>query len=159
MKRSVCLLERTLTLERESAPCHIDLYFDLAEDMDQLWIDTLYSPQYLYGCAENNALFAQCIERYALDPDTDTYGTLAENTPFGNMVVLSVDVDGRHVGNVHRNLAAQHLLLSAHCASPGFLPAAPRRGRWRVAVHAFRIVTPRCVFRIAVTGVRTEETP
>lgn len=154
--KSTCCINETIRLTPADAPRDIHLYFELDEDMERLWIDTAYFPQYLYNCRENVALFQQCIERYALDPRTDTYGTLGENIPFANMVVLSVDREGRHVGNVHRNLAAQHLLISANEASPGFLRQAPARGRWHVAVHVFRIVTPCCEFRIAVHGTHAE---
>lgn len=152
----ICFLDETLRFRPADAPCDVDLYFTMSEDCEQLWIDTVYFPQYLYDWAQNTALFEACIERYGLDPRTDTYGTLQENLPFANMIVLSIDRDGRHLGNVHRNCAAQHLLISEAEASPGFLRQAPRRGTWHVAVHAFRIVTECCEFRIQANGVSRE---
>lgn len=152
------LLDETLRIRPEQTKTN--LFFDIVapRDFDRIEIDASYAPKFV---TDPDALVRMTLEGGKkwgmLRPDTAT--VKAEDCPeICNMVVLSLDINGRFCGYAHRHDPMQHIVVSERMATPGFHPMKPEKGVWRLMLAICMAATPELTYQIRVSALPDEVT-
>lgn len=72
--------------------------------------------------------------------------------PVKNLITISLDKDGRYIGNAHRWDTNQEHILTTTSASRGFTPPDRLDGPWSGMLHLHEIISPVCRGTLRIEG-------
>lgn len=148
------LLERTLKLHPEHTKTNICFDIAVPQDFDRLEIDTSYGPKFVTDEAELIRMTAKGAKQWEIDFPASLQA--ADCPPIANMVVLSLDINGKFCGYAHRHDPEQHIVVSERSATPGFHRMRPKRGTWRIVLAVCLVAVPELTYSLRVTGICEE---
>jgi len=157
MSREIVFVQEELVLTPVESKKNF--YFDFFVDCDlsHLFVDMVYQPKFYYNFDRSMDMIMECVKKYGLDKNTDLYGPAENLLPMSNLLVLTLDMNGKYLGAAHRSRSAHHIVLTGESASPGFAVCPLERGKWRACITANNVITDKCVCRLTITGIRSKE--
>ena len=72
--------------------------------------------------------------------------------PVKNLITLSLDKDGRYLGNAHRWAPDQAHILTETQTSLGFTPPDRLPGHWAGMLHLHEVISPACHGKLRIEG-------
>lgn len=152
-KSRLKLLEKTLILTPQDTGSHKEIEFSVPKDVECMIIEASYTPKVFRDKEKSLELARRAMEHYDFDMNDNNGKSAEDQSRLLNLIIISVDMNGKYLGAAHRHLNKQRIVLSHKEATPGFHANAIEPGHWKIAVSVFLVLTQQCIYRLKVTGI------
>ena len=150
------LLEKALTLYPAQTKTNVCFDIPVLQDFDRLEIDVSYGPKFVTDEAALLQLTLDGAKKWGIAVPENIAAKACP--PIANMVVLSLDINGKFCGYAHRHDPEQHIVVSEQEATPGFRRMRPEKGVWHLVLPVCLVAVPELAYRLRVAGYGKEET-